>query len=400
MASISDVPGLTGPHLELFKAAGFETVHSLRGVSSTEILVVLGRVNMQLGIAERLPSETAIKVWQRAAVTLERSAERARGGGTAVAVVSERELRDAGIDVEAVPVARPVAKAKSEDDGKATAKAKPRPRSEAKPKRVEKAPRQETAESAPFVPAEEPLSPEEVRGLRKDSRSRRKARPAKPARPAPASDANPESKGSLPNSENPPQPIPVEENVDPPRHAEEANLPQAEPLSTSEKLEQPPVYGEDEVEPTPGVTNEFRSLEEEQRTRRQGERRNRGMSHPDAPRVFVGALVTLVVPAVCVVVTAILASVLLMARFSEYEPPTGIAFLLLVYPIALFLYLGLGTKARCRLCGQKLFVPKHCRKHERAARSIFGTTYAMAFNVVTRASYRCQFCGTKTRLKK
>lgn len=142
----------------------------------------------------------------------------------------------------------------------------------------------------------------------------------------------------------------------------------------------------------------FRSADD-QRADSQAERRNRGMSHPDAGRVFLGAVVALLVPLLWILVSAALVTILAWGRFSDWEAPLELAFLPIAYPLGLLLYLVFAAGPRCRLCGQRYFVPKSCRKHERASRSLLGTTFAMARAAVFRPNFRCQFCGTKTRLR-
>ena len=149
--------------------------------------------------------------------------------------------------------------------------------------------------------------------------------------------------------------------------------------------------------PAPNV--QFKQLNVVKDSRNQGERRNRGMSHPEAGRVRWAATVTVVAPLIAGLNALALVSALLMVRFYGWEFPRPLALLLLIFPFCLMMYLSQGAKVRCRLCGQKLFVPKHCRKHDRASRSIFGHTFAVARNAMLFAHYRCMLCGTKTRLR-
>ena len=143
----------------------------------------------------------------------------------------------------------------------------------------------------------------------------------------------------------------------------------------------------------------FRHLEEVKSSKPQGQRRNRGMSHPEGGRVWWAAVVTVITPIVASLTALVLLGALVMKIFYGQEFHWTISLLLLVFPACLILYVSQGTKVRCRLCGQKLFVPKNCRKHERATRSIFGYTFAVARSAMFLASYRCMLCGTKTRLK-
>ena len=143
----------------------------------------------------------------------------------------------------------------------------------------------------------------------------------------------------------------------------------------------------------------FRSLEDLSGSGSRGERRSRGVSHPDAGKVRLAAIVT-----VLTVFLSFLAMLGLlvcggMMLFFETRFHSSITLLLLVFPFCLILYLLLATKVRCRICGQKLFVGKKCQKHERAVRSILGYGFAMARDAVVFSSFRCMYCGTKTRLK-
>lgn len=143
----------------------------------------------------------------------------------------------------------------------------------------------------------------------------------------------------------------------------------------------------------------FRSLEDLSGSGSRGERRSRGVSHPDAGKVRLAAIVT-----VLTVFLSFLAMLGLlvsggMMLFFETRFHSSITLLLLVFPFCLILYLLLATKVRCRICGQKLFVGKKCQKHDRAVSSILGYGFAMARDAVVFSSFRCMYCGTKTRLK-
>ena len=143
----------------------------------------------------------------------------------------------------------------------------------------------------------------------------------------------------------------------------------------------------------------FQALEGRRDVNRREGQRNRGMSHPDAGLVRWAAMVTAMATVASVLSIMGLATVGTMAIFFHVQFDWTIALLFLVFPFCLILYLLHGTKARCRLCGQRLFVPRKCLKHERAERSILGHTFAAARSAVIFASFRCMYCGTKTRLK-
>ena len=143
----------------------------------------------------------------------------------------------------------------------------------------------------------------------------------------------------------------------------------------------------------------FQTLENRREISGRVGRRNRGMSHPDAGLVRWAAMVTVVAVVVTILSILGLVTVGTMAMFFHVQFDWTIALFLPAFPFCLFLYLLQGAKARCRLCGQRLFVPRKCRKHARAERSILGHTFATARSAVIFASYRCMYCGTKTRLK-
>ena len=89
---------------------------------------------------------------------------------------------------------------------------------------------------------------------------------------------------------------------------------------------------------------------------------------------------------------------LVFAFYYDVPVPKPMLLVLFVFPLALVLHATLGLRARCRLCGQRLFQPRDCGKHEKAHRSPFGYIFAMALHVVTRGWFRCMLCGTKQRL--
>lgn len=285
MAEISEVPGITGSTLELFRLAGLKTVDSLVSLSVEEILGMLDEANTGNGVPGRRPSQDLVRAWQNAGRSVMR--KRAEAEAPAAKIVPEENLRAAGIDVSSVPVA----------------------------KMVEPPPEGNPAPAA-------------------------KAAPAKPAPTAKQAKAAPQRPSWV----------------------------------------------------------KFRQLDAVKNSKVQGERRNRGMSHPGAGHVRLAAAVTIITPMMSALTAIALFAALVMDRFYGWEFPWTIVLLLLVFPVSLILYLSIGAKARCRLCGQKLFVPKRCRKHERASKSIFGHTFAVARNAMVFGSYRCMLCGVKTRL--
>ncbi len=78
---------------------------------------------------------------------------------------------------------------------------------------------------------------------------------------------------------------------------------------------------------------------------------------------------------------------------------------LLVFPASLpvvgFLYLMFGVGGKCRICGQRLFWPRNCRKNSKAHHVPgVGHIVPTALHMLTFKWFRCIYCGTPVRLKK
>ena len=174
------------------------------------------------------------------------------------------------------------------------------------------------------------------------------------------------------------------ENVLPERKPVEPSI--REPLPTIERVEEEAPIA-------------YPSMDERIRKQTNFEKKNRGMKHKDPMRVLRGALATLLALLLMIVGvgTVVTASVL---EFVMKKPvPVELAFGLLAFPFALIVFVWLGGSARCRLCGQQLYMPRSCRRHERAHSSILGYSVSLAVHVVVCRWFRCSFCGTKQRLK-
>jgi hypothetical protein len=129
----------------------------------------------------------------------------------------------------------------------------------------------------------------------------------------------------------------------------------------------------------------------------------RGLLHPHPIRLRIAALVTLACQ--LLVVPAILASVLLL--FSTIDPDlfSWVGPWLLVFPAALpvlaLLYLMIAVGMKCRVCTQRLFVPRHCLRHPKAHHiTPFGYIFALCLHLLVFSWFRCEYCGTAARLKK
>lgn len=149
----------------------------------------------------------------------------------------------------------------------------------------------------------------------------------------------------------------------------------------------------------PGVPMKFTTTTERGEKEEDVDRKNRAMSHKEPGRVLRGAVATVLVGLFILVGTAAVVTALAMEFGMDTQFPSYLAWGLLAYPLALLLFLTVGTSARCRLCGQRLYVPRQCRRHERAHRSIFGYGMSLALHVIFFRWFRCSLCGTKQKLK-
>ena len=342
MADIAEIPGMTGPALGLFRAAGIETSGQLVVPEIGELMAILDEVNGEQRLVEELPAVAALEAWQSAARIFEGTAPRGarevqippmvmagiRASGLKVAeLVPGKQLRAAGVEVSQVPVGR--------------------------------------------------LVEEVVGGLRvvadHDAEDARE-RGAEDARERGAEDARERDRGGEAES------------------GEGGSSGQAHATKSVQHLRAPLENKEEEP-------MEFQEMDE-RRTKHTGlVRRNLGMCHRAPVRVYLGALATLLSMGLAVAGFVMLAVTLAKSLFFESPVPVEEIYVLGVFPLALLIYLGFAIKPRCRLCGQRLFAPRQCHKHPRAHRSILGYLFAVALHVVVFRWFRCMLCGTKQRLK-
>ena len=135
----------------------------------------------------------------------------------------------------------------------------------------------------------------------------------------------------------------------------------------------------------------------------QSRRYIRGVLHSHPVALSMGALLTLVL-GIMLPVGIISAGLLLLSG----EVPEHFGWVpkwLLVFPASLPL-LGLawlvwGMHGTCRICGQKLFVPRMCLKNSKAhhIRGL-GHIIPVCLHILLFRWFRCTYCGTPVRLKK
>lgn len=129
----------------------------------------------------------------------------------------------------------------------------------------------------------------------------------------------------------------------------------------------------------------------------------RGVLH-DRPYVVWFGGVFLILLQICIPLSVIAAPLLIlsdqMPADFDWVPSWIIAFPVAL-PVLGILYALIGTRAKCRVCAQRMYVPKQCLKNKKAHHlPLFGYIGAVAMHVVTFRWYNCTFCGTSIRIKK
>ncbi len=129
----------------------------------------------------------------------------------------------------------------------------------------------------------------------------------------------------------------------------------------------------------------------------------RGVLYTHPVSLAFGAFITLLM---MLVMPAAIISVCLL--FISDQFPASLPWVpkwILVFPLALpvlaVLYLIFGIGGKCRICGQRLFWPKNCRKNSKAHYFPgLGHIIPLSLHMLTFKWFRCTFCGTPVRLKK
>lgn len=129
----------------------------------------------------------------------------------------------------------------------------------------------------------------------------------------------------------------------------------------------------------------------------------RGVLHSHPVSLSFGALLSLLL-AVMLPVGIISAGLLLLSQ----EVPKHFGWVpqwLLAFPASLpvlgIAWLVWGMHGSCRICGQKLFVPRMCLKNSKAHHIRgFGHIIPTCFHILLFKWFRCTYCGTPVRLKK
>lgn len=129
----------------------------------------------------------------------------------------------------------------------------------------------------------------------------------------------------------------------------------------------------------------------------------RGVMHSHPISMAVGAVVTLLSAAMLPL--AIVSAALLLLSREAHNHFGWVPEWLLVFPLGLpvfgIIYLIWGLHGSCRICGQKVFVPKMCMKNSKAHHFAgLGYIVPVCLHILLFKWFRCPYCGTPVRLKK
>lgn len=129
----------------------------------------------------------------------------------------------------------------------------------------------------------------------------------------------------------------------------------------------------------------------------------RGVLHDRPFVVWFGGLF-LILLQLCLPLAVVAAPLLILSdQMPEKFPwvPRWIIAFPIAVPVLGLLYAFVGTRAKCRVCAQRIYVPKQCLKNKKAHHlPLFGYIGAVAMHVVAFRWFNCTFCGTSIRIKK
>ncbi len=128
----------------------------------------------------------------------------------------------------------------------------------------------------------------------------------------------------------------------------------------------------------------------------------RGVLHSHPHSIAVGAAITLILGSM--LPTGIISAVMLLLSSELPQRFSWVPKWLLIFPLLLpmlgIAYLIWSVRGSCRICGQKLFVPRMCLKNTKAhhIRGL-GHIIPLCFHILLFKWFRCTYCGTPVRLK-
>lgn len=129
----------------------------------------------------------------------------------------------------------------------------------------------------------------------------------------------------------------------------------------------------------------------------------RGVLHSNPWALRFGALITLMLLAILPIAVVVPPLLLLQdgdPEFYHWVRPWWIVFAFLL-PVMGLLWLFWGYSCSCRICRQKLFLPRKHRKNAKAHHVfLLGYIVPLIFHMLIFKWFRCTHCGTPVRLKK
>ncbi len=119
----------------------------------------------------------------------------------------------------------------------------------------------------------------------------------------------------------------------------------------------------------------------------------RGVLHPQVARVRLAAFVTLMT--LILIPASFVAAGLVLLEFSKWLLLIPGAFLIFG-----LLYFMIAKSLKCRICGQPLYSPKSCLRHDKSHRiPLIGYILPTCLHALFFHWFRCTYCGTSIRLK-
>lgn len=362
MRNITDIPGIGRVSLELLEAAGFHDVESLAKAGLEPLTSEIERANDMLKIAKRPPARGSIEKWIRAA-------REAVGEADEAPVAEEQSVMPVNFEVvpsvasmlDAAPCAIPF------------------------PGRWLAASEIQVAEIHPGILLNRYTGDLEVRIEDRVSQ-----------------DQEPEAAARTASN----QYVQVAEKQKPARREIDVSR-----LRSTEEYAQDPLLlsrRSPRSAAEPDAELEQGSVRAPRRETNAGKNPNsrryiRGVLHSNPWSLRIGALVTLllffVIP-VSLVITPLLMLQDGDPEFYHWVRPWWVVFPFLV-PLVGICWLIWAYSCSCRICRQKLFVPKKHRKNAKAHHiPLLGYILPLAFHLLVFQWFRCTHCGTPVRLKR
>ncbi|MGB1130416.1 MAG: DUF4332 domain-containing protein [Haloferula sp.] len=128
----------------------------------------------------------------------------------------------------------------------------------------------------------------------------------------------------------------------------------------------------------------------------------RGVLHDRGIMVWFGCVFMILFQ--CLVPLALIAAPLLILSDQKPESFEWVPGWIIAFPIALpivgLLCLLVSCRVKCRVCGQKVLMPRQCRKNVKA-HHVPGLGYVLplAVHTIVFRWFNCTFCGTSVRIK-